>query len=518
MRWQKAARLAIAAFVIVFGAVVAVALRRPAAPAASAPPPREDDKAIAETHATPGAPLPLYKRTAPDGTVEFSIAYQKQRTYADGRTVFVDATATLPDRDGRSLTIGAGEMEVSVPQNQAKPVTTIRGTSGVKLQTSDKLEVSGDSATYDEKSGLLAVPGDVRFTKERLSGSGKGATYDRDKNLFWLLENATVTVAPDEKGEGAVDATAGSAALARAEHNVRLIKAAHVVSGGRTLDADDMNIQLTEDDRLIKTVLLRGNSRITGAPGSGGAEGMSARDIDLTYAEDGRTLQQAKLVENAIAQLAGDAASGAKKIMGRTIDITMGADGSTVTVLNATQDVQVELPASANAPAYRITAANLTSGGATGLQTATFTGGVNYREIRPASRGAAASERTGRSQRLIVETQPGLGAIQRADFRGNVHIVDGATIAEGQRAVYHVAQDKFDISNSQGDPGPLPSVNDGRVLVNAGTISFTVGTKKLIADTNVRSSLQPSKGDGRGGAAPRATPASFRRCSSRTRS
>src|SRR5688500_15698272 len=199
MRWQKVARLAIAAFVIVFGAVVAVALRRPAPPATSAPPPRDDDKAVAETHATPGAPLPLYKRTAPDGTVEFSIAYQKQRTYADGRTVFVDATATLPDRNGRSLTIGAGEMEVSVPQNQSTPVTTIRGSSGVKLQTSDKLLVAGDSATYDEKSGLLAVPGDVQFTKERLSGTGKGATYERDKDLLWLLERATVKVAPDEK-------------------------------------------------------------------------------------------------------------------------------------------------------------------------------------------------------------------------------------------------------------------------------------------------------------------------------
>ena len=48
----------------------------------------------------------------------------------------------------------------------------------------------------------------------------------------------------------------------------------------------------------------------------------------------------------------------------------------------------------------------------------------------PARRGAPPpAERTARSQRLIVQTQPGLGALQTADFRGNVHIVDGETVA-----------------------------------------------------------------------------------------
>ena len=43
------------------------------------------------------------------------------------------------------------------------------------------------------------------------------------------------------------------------------------------------------------------------------------------------------------------------------------------------------------APARRINAAALNAGGATGLQTATFTGGVTFVEMRPATRGAAAS-------------------------------------------------------------------------------------------------------------------------------
>ena len=155
----------------------------------------------------------------------------------------------------------------------------------------------------------------------------------------------------------------------------------------------------------------------------------------------------------------------------------MSADGSVVTSLNANENVQLDLPAPPDAPARRITSASLTAGGPNGLQTATFVGSVSYRELRPARRGGPpASERTARSQRLIVQTQPGLGTVEQADFRGSVHIVDGDTVVEGQRAVHRAAQDTFEITLSPGDPGPPPSVNDGRILVNARTI--TVGSPR----------------------------------------
>jgi lipopolysaccharide export system protein LptA len=324
-----------------------------------------------------------------------------------------------------------------------------------------------------------------------------GATYDRNRDVLWLLADARIVVMPDATGAGAVEATAASAGLARAEHYVRLTGAAHVVSGGQTLDAQELTVQLTADDNRIQSMALRGNSRITGTPGASGAQGMSARDIDLTYAPDGRTLQRALLMEQAVAQLAGGAGTAPRKISGRTIDMTMGEDGATVTALNAHENVQVDLPAAAGAPAREIRAATLTAGGPGGLETATFTGGVTYRELRAARPGEPAGERTGRSLRLVVETQPGLGEIEKADFRGNVRIVDGATVAEGPRAVYLVAKDSFDLAPSAGDPGPPPSVNDGRVLVHARSLTLTVGAQRLLADTDVRSSMQPSKREGK---------------------
>lgn len=502
MRWQKPARLAIAAFVIAFAAVVVVALRRSGPPKAAPTTPRIDPQTIAETHAAAGAPLPVITRTGPDGKVSLTLAFEKQLTYPDGRNVFTRATITLPDNGGRSVTITGAEAELLAPQDSSQELASARMSGGVTLKTSDGLEVTADTASYDDKTGVVTVPGEVHFTRGRLSGSGIGATYDRGRDVLWLLDRAAMRVEPDETGGGVAEGTAGAAGLARADHYVRLTRTAHLVSDGRTIDAEEVTIQLSDDDRLIQTMALRGNSRITGGPGAGGPQAMSARDIDLTYASDGRTLQQARLIENAVAELAGDAASGQRRIAARNIDIGMGADGSTVTALTANGSVQVDIPASAEAPARRINSAALVSGGPDGLQTATFTGGVTFREQRAARAGAPAGERTANAQRLVIETQPGLGAIRQADFHGNVRVVDGTTTAEGPRAVYRVAQDTFDIGPSAGDPGPPPSVNDGRVLVNARTISVSMASKTLSAETDVRSSLHPEKGgtgEGRGG-------------------
>jgi lipopolysaccharide export system protein LptA len=513
MRWQKLARLAIAAFVIVFAGVVFVALRRPTPPKAAVTSPRTKPDTVAEISG-------LDLRHMSGDKLVFALKARAQEKYVDGRMVARDGTLTLPDRNGRTCDITAPEMEILPPpqdptktlaQQSQSQISVGKMTGGVKVKCSDGLEMASKDAAYDDKTGVVSVPGDVQFSRGRMSGTGVGATYDQHRDVLWLLASARVVVTPDENGGGAVDATAASAGFARPDHYVRLTGSAHVVGNSRTIDADDLTVQLTPDDRLITTMTLRGNSRITGAPDATGAQGMSARDIDLAYGPDGRTLQQANLMENAVAQLAGAPGTGARKISGRNIDMTMGADGSTVNNLNATENVQVDLPATADAPARQINSATLTAGGPNGLQSATFLGGVTYREMRPAQGSTPASERTGRSVRLVVETEPGFGAIQQADFHGNVRIVDGATTAEGPRAVYKVAQDSFDLMPSDGDPGPPPSVDDGRVVVHARTITFAISTKKLHAETDVRSSMQPSQSGkdkpkagagGRGKAAP----------------
>ena len=73
-------------------------------------------------------------------------------------------------------------------------------------------------------------------------------------------------------------------------------------------------------------------------------------------------------------------------------------------------------------------------------------------------------------------------------------------MADAPSAVYHSAQDRFDLSPAAGDTGRAPHVSDGRVSVDAAHHQLRrLGTQKMKADTNVRSSMQPSKGDRRGG-------------------
>jgi len=289
-----------------------------------------------------------------------------------------------------------------------------------------------------------------------------------------------------------MEGDAKAAGLAKLEHYVRMTGDVRIDADGRILRADDVKINLTEDDKRVQMVEQRGHSRIDG--GGGGPQSMAANDIDLMYGEDGRSLQFAKLVENATVQLAGTGGAGGRRVAGRNIDIALAPDGKTVTNLTATERAQVDLPPEAEGPSRRITADTLMAAGTPegGLQKATFAGNVVYRETAAARRNVAAIDRTAKSMKLVTKTKPGFGAIEEADFRGNFTFTDGQTSAEGPHAVYHVDTETIELEPSD-DPGPAPMVSDGKIEVQARTIAFTTTGRTLKADTAVRSSMQPQK-------------------------
>jgi lipopolysaccharide export system protein LptA len=483
MRWQKRARIALALFIPAFIAVVIFALRRPAPvlPVNDVPQ-KIDEKTLSET--TGGLTITDYEN--------FTIKAESQLIYRDGRVVYRDAALILPERDGRAVQVSAKEAEVISKPGEKVGTVSLKGS--VKLTTSDGAEVTANDATYNDATGMLTVPGPVAFSRARMKGTGVGATYERDRDILWLLDQAHITVAPDAAGGGAMEATAGAVGVARADHYVVLTRNARITAPERVIEADEITVRLTSDDQRVQMLQLRGNSRITG--GGAGAQSMSARDIDLVYGEDGRSLQSAKLVENAVVQLPGEGRAPGRRIAGSTIDMVMAPDGATVTSLTANTGVQVDLPADAATPARRIRSATLVAHGApgSGLQAATFDGGVDFRETGPARGTTAALNRTARSLKLSVETKPGLGAIQVADFRGNVHITDGPDIvADAPRVIYRIAEDRMDLSPGEGDPGSETQVTDGHITVKARTIQLTPGTRKLEAETDVRSSIRPRR-------------------------
>lgn len=492
MKWQRIAQLAIVAVVIVVVAAIAVSVRKQkggqAAQAVPPPPPESGT----ELFNPKGATLTRF-----DGARKvFEAVLGPHTTYPDGRVSVKGGARILTNRNGKDLVIASREADIK-QHDQNLETATFRG--DVTLTTADGLQVKSAEAAYTESEGIVRIPGAVEFRKGRTSGTGLGATYDRNRDVLWVLDKAQIKVAPEPNGQGAMDASAATAGLARADHYMKLSKDARIDGDGRTMLGDEITITLTPDDQRVQMIQLRGHSRITG--GAGGPQAMTARDIDLVYGGDGRTLQTANLVEGAVLDLGGAAAG--KRISGRTINLGLSPDGATVTSLTASENAQVDIPADKGLPAKQIRSAALVASGPAGggLQTATFTGKVEFRETLGGRRGgAAAVDRTARSERMILETKPGLGAIEKADFRGNVKFADAPDLTgEAQRGIYYLEKDRVELMPSEGDPGPPPLVNDGKMSVAARTIDFTLRSRELNADTKVKSTVLVRKDrNGRG--------------------
>jgi lipopolysaccharide export system protein LptA len=494
MRWQKPLRFAIAAFVVVFAALVVMSLRQGHRGRGSAVTPPALPPGVVSS-GTVGEVASQNK-----GNERTLIRFGKVETYADGRSRFTKGfTVTLPDKGGRRVTIASEEAEVTRPPG--KDIGNAALTGGVTLTTSDGITVTSATATYADADQITRIPGTVTFSRGRMSGTSTGATYDQNRHVLWLLEDADVRVKPDEKGAGAMHVTSKTAGMARLDHYMKFIGSARLDGEGHIVEADDATAFLTQDDEKVQRMELRGNSRITGKPGQSGPQSMRARDIDMTYAADGRTLQTAHLVENASLQLPGESGKPSKRISGKGIDITMAPDGATVTNLTATENVQVDLPPDGEAPARRIrahallaTGAPSTGSGPGGITNAAFVDNVEFRETRAARGSLAAIDRTARSQRLDVKTKPGFGDIESAEFHNSVHFTDGPeTTADAPAAVYAIAKDELDLSPGQGDTGTGPHVSNGRIKVDARNVQMTLTSQKMKADTNVRSVMQQSK-------------------------
>ena len=500
-------RAVIGLFVLVFVVYVALSYRRgskQAAVPAGAPPPIKPLDQNAQQQTTGGGHLERYK----EGKVAFSIRFGGELSYADGRTRLFDGVDITLPKNGKTITIKGREAELTAPPD--KDIGTAHLSGGVSLTTSDGVTIKAEKADYDDRDGIARIPGPLTFTRGRMKGSGVGGTYDRTRDVLWILDRAQVDVAPDEKGQGSVHITSKTAGFARPEHYMKFTGDAHLEGEGRTITTDEATVYLSDDEQRVQRMELRANSHIASLPGSNGAD-MQARDIDLAYAPDGRTLQTAHLLENAVVQLPGDPGKGARRVAGQTIDITLAPDGSTVTSLNATNKVQVDLPPDGDTPARRIRSATLVASGPPvangetpgGLQHATFTGSVDFREARAANpkKKLDAVSRTARAERLEVTTKPGFGDVQTAGFHGMVHFTDGTdTTADAPVAIYDVAGDSLDLQPpSAGEHGTGPHVSNSRLQVDARTIQLTLTSQSMKADTNVRSVIQQQRNAKPGG-------------------
>ena len=241
------------------------------------------------------------------------------------------------NRSGRDYTITGNEVQVGKDESSFE----VKG--DVKLETSDGLIAHSEQATYSDAEKIVRAPGPVKFSRGRMNGTGIGFNFDEQRDMLTILEKADVHFAPEGK-EGPMDVTAGAFTYARRDRFMRFERTMHMDRGGQLIDADDGTVTLYPDRDETDLIQLRGNSRVTGGGTMGALQTMAAKDMNLKYGEDGRTLQHATLAGRAAIDLATKSGSGGQKLGGELMDIALEPDGS-VRTLTAREAVEVTLPA-----------------------------------------------------------------------------------------------------------------------------------------------------------------------------
>jgi lipopolysaccharide export system protein LptA len=481
MRWQQRLRVGIAAFGAVFLVVLYMAFRAPA-------PPRDPPGRVTRVDRASAAEITGCEVLNLLRDVEnFRVECGKLVTYPDGRQKLMSARVIVPRRNGRHFTVRANEAEVGSNQDHI----LMRG--AVELTASDGLVAKTGEATFSQAEGILRAPGPTAFTRGHVSGESIGMTYDKARDLLWLLDHAVVKMSPGQPGGDGVQITSGGAGFARADHYVRYERGFVLVTGAKKLASASATAYLTEDGEQVQTLEMRGDSRITGVgEGAGALRMMASDDINLEFADDGRTLSGATLSSGRPRQASieigtGDVAS--RRVAGQWIDIRFAPDGSTVSAMTVRESVELALPASPTEPARTITSAALTARGDEGkpLNGARFVDNVEYREARAGTPG-----RTVKAGVLNLATQPGLGAIDEAHFVGAVRFEDGQTRASSGEARYQVGRQVIDLEGVDQTTGRMPRVSDGQVAIDAVHIELALEARTIKARQDVRSVMTPA--------------------------
>jgi lipopolysaccharide export system protein LptA len=474
-RWQRHARLFVALFGVLFAAFVARQLKPRDTPHAAVPVAKTDPGAIIET--TKGT-LAKFKGSRQNVDVTFA----RQQLYTDGSSKLFGVTIVTDEKNGsRTFTVTANEGRVGANDS------SLQLDGAVRLQGSDGLSAAAEHATYSSE-GVLRAPGPVEYGRGRMRGNGVGLIWDKAQDVLTILDQTVVHIAPDDKGIGAAEITAGTAAFARRDKLIRFEKNVHMQRDDQGIDAAAAVMYLTDDEKRIDTMELREQARISRPKAAAGeVQALSGQSMNLKYAGDGETLQHAVIAGGGAIQVAGEAGKPGREIAASMLDVVLASDGTTPTALTGRDNVLLTFPPEGNQGGRTIRSATLDAKGEEkkGLTRAQFAGSVQFRET-VGNVGRAAN-----SAALDVGLKSGLSAIEAATFTRGVRFEQGTMAALA--AVGRYDPDNGTLALSGSEPGrPTPHVENDKIAVDAATIDVTLEGPKMAASGKVRSELKPA--------------------------
>ena len=464
--WQRPARLAFGLFAVAFAAVLWFVIGERQQPLPAEAISRIDPNAVAEIK---GGDVIQVKGANRDIRVEFG----SQVSYEDGRQKLTDFKATIENRGGRTLVVSGKEAWIGADNSSYD----VRGEA--TLTTSDGLTATTPRATFTEAEGILRGDGPVKFQRARVTGSGVGFSYDRQLDRLWLLDQAVITVAAAGDGKGAMRVEAGAAGHSRIERYMRFERGVTLTREGQVIRADQSTVFLLKDRDEPEMVELRGNARIEGSGGTSTLQNMQARDINLNYAADGRTLEQALLAGQAGIQLARADGSPGQQLTAEHIDVGLAADGN-VNKLVSRDGVRVTLPPTADAPTRVVTSTTMNGTGEAGkgLTSMTFENGIEYREAASGNK----AERVARARTLKAAMSES-GTIDQATFTTAFRFEQGRLVATSGDAEYDIAKGTLELRSAAGVT--RPHIEDERVTIDAKTVDVTLEPRRMTASGSV---------------------------------
>lgn len=462
MRWQKRARLGIAIFGIAATGVVFFAIGERQELVAPSPPERLDPKAMVE--AARG-----FMNRVTGARQDFVVNFDRQLSYENGESKLLGVRIEVKGRQGRDFVITGAEALANEKTHE------VNLTGSVKLMASDGFELSTAAASFRESDGVVRAPGAVSFKKGGMSGTGVGMTYDRNTDVLIIIDQAQVRMM-DQAGAATGEFSAGAATLDRLQNYLALERAVHVVRGAQTIDAEKAKANLTENEEALTSIDLRGSARVAG--GSAGFDSMSARDIDLEYADDGETIEHVSLTGAGAIALKGPGGSG-RQMTGESLLIALAPDGS-VTSATGRGGVRLELPAGDGQAARTVSAKNLDASGEPGKGMT----GTRFREdVEYIEQGAGgAPPRTAESGTLELEFDG--DAVRSAIFVDHVRFVEKGLEASAREARYEPSKGTLRLD------GGGPRVADERIAIEAEAIDVTLEGRRMRASRAVKTILQ----------------------------
>lgn len=469
MSWQTRVRIGLAMFIIAFAAVVYVSMgkRRESVPAV--PVERVDPAATLE--AISGA-----LQRVSGSEEEFAIHADSQLSYPDGSTRFSGVRIEVRNRGGRDFFITADEARTG-PNQQGHELH-----KSVVVKASDGLELQTEDAIYNQADGIVRAPGAVTFARGRMHGAGVGMSYDQRQDVLSITEKSSVTI-DSEDAATAMSFTAGSSVLDRVRDTLTLDGGVHVTRAAEQFDAERATARLSAQEEVVTFIELRGSARVAGGAA---LESMRARDIDLDYTDDGKTLERLVMLGDAAVALKAAEGQPGREIFGGTLDLELAPDGA-ITKATGREGVRLVLPAAGDAPGRTIAARTLDGQGAPGqgLTAVQFAEAVDFRET-----GAGAAGRNAQAQSLKIALDG--DAVSEAGFAGRVTFRDQELQARAADIRYAPGGGTLRLAGA--DAGGRPHVSDDRITIDAGDIDLAFDSRRMTARGAVETTLRPPDG------------------------